>query len=595
MVENQLETLEQLMKLPLRAYYRLLANYLRPQGRRVLWMALLLLASITLRLINPQIMRYFIDTALGGGAFSALLTASGLFFVVAIAGQGLAVAATYFSEQVAWTATNALRVDLVAHVLHLDLSFHKQHTPGELIERIDGDVNKLANFFSRFTVNILGSLLMMVGVLVLLYREDWRVGLALTIFALIGLGILVRIRAFATPFWEKERAVNAEFYGFLGEHLSATEDLRANGATGYVLRRFHDVLRKWLPIRLKANLTGYSMWMTNAGVFAVGTMVAFGMGASLWQRGVITLGTVYLIYHYTELLRDPIAQLRQQLTELQQAEAGINRIEALLATNSRLGDGGQQTLPTGPLAVDLDTVGFSYADEPDERVLQEINLHLQPGKVLGLLGRTGSGKSTLARLLLRLYDPTSGTLCIGGVEPTAVPLAHYRRRVAIVTQDVQLFQASVRDNLTFFNPTITDDAIAAVVQELGLTQWLSTLPDGLDSELAAGGSGLSAGQAQLLAFARIFLLDPGLVILDEASSRLDPATEQLLERAIDKLLQNRTAILIAHRLGTVQRADEILILEDGQVVEHGDRVVLAASPDSRFYGLLRTGMEAVLA
>ncbi len=583
------------MKLPLRAYYRLLANYLRPQGRRVLWMTLLLLASITLRLINPQIMRYFIDTALGGGEFNALLTAAGLFFVVAIAGQGLAVGATYFSEQVAWTATNALRLDLVAHVLHLDLSFHKQHTPGELIERIDGDVNKLANFFSRFTVNILGSLLMMIGVLVLLYREDWRVGLALTLFALVGLAILVRIRAFATPFWEKERAVNAEFYGFLGEHLSATEDLRANGAAGYVLRRFHGVLRKWLPIRLKANLAGYSMWMTNAGVFAVGTMVAFGMGASLWQRGIITLGTVYLIYHYTELLRDPIAQLRQQLTELQQAEAGIKRIEALLATKSRLADGGQRTLPDGPLAVDLDAVGFSYADEPDERVLQAINLHLQPGKVLGLLGRTGSGKSTLARLLLRLYDPTSGTLRIGGVEPTAVPLDHYRRRVAIVTQDVQLFQASVRDNLTFFNPHIDDDAIAAVVQELGLTQWLNTLPHGLESELAAGGSGLSAGQAQLLAFARIFLLDPGLVILDEASSRLDPATEQLLERAIDKLLQNRTAILIAHRLGTVQRADEILILEEGQVVEHGDRIVLAATPDSRFYGLLRTGMEAVLA
>jgi len=558
-------------------------------------MALLLLVSIALRLINPQIMRYFIDTALGGGEFNALLTAASLFFVVAIAGQGLAVAATYFSEQVAWTATNALRVDLVAHVLHLDLSFHKQHTPGELIERIDGDVNKLANFFSRFTVNILGSLLMMIGVLVLLYREDWRVGLALTLFSLVGLAVLLRIRTFAIPFWEKERQINAEFYGFIGEHLSATEDLRANGATGYVLRRFHELLRRWLPIRLKANLAGYSMWMSNVGLFAIGTMVAFGMGASLWQRGIITLGTVYLIYHYTELLRDPIAQLRYQLTELQQAEAGIKRIEALLATTSRLEDHGQQSLPAGPLAVALDGVSFSYADEPDERVLQEITLHLQPGKVLGLLGRTGSGKSTLARLLLRLYDPTSGTLRIGGVQPGDVPLACYRQRVAIVTQDVQLFQASVRDNLTFFNPQIADAHIKAVVHELGLTAWLNGLPAGLDSELAAGGSGLSAGQAQLLAFARIFLLDPGLVILDEASSRLDPATEQLLERAIDKLLKNRTAILIAHRLGTVQRADEILILEDGQVVEHGERILLAATPTSRFYSLLRTGMEAVLA
>jgi ATP-binding cassette subfamily B protein len=361
------------------------------------------------------------------------------------------------------------------------------------------------------------------------------------------------------------------------------------------MTRFHAILRRWLPIRLKANLAGYSMWMTNAGVFAVGTMVAFGMGAYLWQIGAITLGTVYLIYHYTELLRDPIAQLRHQLTELQQAEAGIKRIETLLATQSRLADEGVGQLPAGPLAVDLDRVGFSYADEPDERVLHDITLHLQPGKVLGLLGRTGSGKSTLARLLLRLYDPTQGALRIGGVDPATAPLAEYRRRVAMVTQDVQLFQASVRDNLTFFNPAIDDARITDVLADLGLTGWLNTLPAGLDSPLGAGGGGLSAGQAQLLALARVFLLDPGLVILDEASSRLDPATEQLLERAIDKLLHDRTAILIAHRLGTVQRADEILILEEGAVVEHGDRIVLAATPDSRFYGLLRTGMEAVLA
>jgi len=583
------------MNLPIREYYRLLAKYLRPQGRRVSWMALLLLASIGLRLINPQIMRYFIDAALGDGEIDSLFTAAALFLIVALVGQALAVAATYYREQVAWTATNALRFDLVAHCLHLDLSFHKQHTPGELIERVDGDVNKLANFFSRFTVNILGSLLMMIGVLVLLYREDWRVGLALTIFALGGVAILVRIRAFATPFWEKDRQINAEFYGFLGEHLSATEDLRANGAAAYVLQRFQAMLRRWLPIRLKANLAGYSMWITNAVVFAIGTMVAFGMGAYLWQAGLVTLGTVYLIYHYTELLRDPIAQLRYQLTELQQAEAGIKRIETLLATESRLHDQGETALPVGPLAVQLDRIGFSYADEPNEQVLDNVTLHLQPGKVLGLLGRTGSGKSTLARLLLRLYDPTTGELQVGHINPATVPLQAYRQRVAMVTQDVQLFQASVRDNLTFFNPLISDERINVVLTDLGLSGWVHTLPNGLESELAAGGGGLSAGQAQLLALARVFLLDPGLVILDEASSRLDPATEQLLEKAIDKLLQNRTAILIAHRLGTVQRADQIVIMEDGQVVEHGDRIVLAATPDSRFYNLLRTGMESVLA
>jgi len=582
------------MNLPLKQYYQLLAKYLAPQRRHVLWMSLLLLASIGLRLLNPQIMRYFIDAALGGGVLNQLLTAAALFLAIAVTGQALAVGATYFSEQVAWTATNALRFDLVAHVLGLDLSFHKQHTPGALIERVDGDVNKLSNFFSRFTMNIVGSLLLMVGVLVLLYREDWRVGVALTLFTLGGLVLLVRIREFATPFWEKERQINAEFYGFLGEHLGATEDLRANGATGYVMQRFHALMRRWLPIRLKANLAGYSMWMTNVGVFAVGTMIAFGLGAYLWQIGAITLGTVYLIYHYTELLRDPIAQLRFQLTELQQAEAGIKRIETLLATQSRLGEAQTGQLPAGPLAVTLAGVNFSYADEPEERVLHELTLHLQPGHVLGLLGRTGSGKSTLARLLLRLYDPTSGGLRVGGCNPAEIPLQQYRRRVGMVTQDVQLFQAPVRDNLTFFNPTIPDAQIHAILAELGLDQWLRSLPNGLDTELAAGGAGLSAGQAQLLAFARIFLTDPGLVILDEASSRLDPATEQLLERAMDKLLANRTAILIAHRLDTVQRADEILILEQGRIVEQGDRIALTANPASRFSQLLRTGMEEVL-
>ena len=379
----------------------------------------------------------------------------------------------------------------------------------------------------------------------------------------------------------------------LAARLSMPADTLRTGARP----RFRTILREWLPIKLKADLAGYSMWMTNAGVFAIGTMLAFGLGGWLWLKGAVTLGTVYLIYNYTELLRDPIAQLRHQLTELQQAEASIKRINTLLTTSTRLADGPQpdHVLPTGPLAVELTNVAFSYADEPDEKVLDDLTFTLQPGRVLGLLGRTGSGKSTLARLLLRLYDPTGGTLRVGGIEPSAVPLAAYRRRVGMVTQDVQLFQASVRDNLTFFDPTIPDAHIEEVLVDLGLGPWLHGLPSGLQSELAAGGAGLSAGQAQLLALARIFLTDPGLVIMDEASSRLDPATEMLLERAIDKLLYNRTAILIAHRLGTVQRADEILILEQGRIIEHDDRIVLAARPESRFAQLLRTGMAEVLA
>jgi ATP-binding cassette subfamily B protein len=195
---------------------------------------------------------------------------------------------------------------------------------------------------------------------------------------------------------------------------------------------------------------------------------------------------------------------------------------------------------------------------------------------------------------LRLYDVTEGSLRLGGVDVRKPTFEELRKRIGVVTQDVQLFQASVRDNLTLFDDSIPDEKIAAIVEEIGLGSWLRSLPDGLNSMLSHGNGGLSAGEAQLLAFARVFLRDPGLVILDEASSRLDPATERLIEQAIDRLLHNRTAIIIAHRLGTVQRADTIVILDGGEVHEHGKRTDLLADYDSHFAQLMRTGMEDVL-
>jgi ATP-binding cassette subfamily B protein len=227
-------------------------------------------------------------------------------------------------------------------------------------------------------------------------------------------------------------------------------------------------------------------------------------------------------------------------------------------------------------------------------VLHDISFQLQPGSVLGLLGRTGSGKTTLTRLLFRLYDPANGSISIDQQDIRGLDLQNLRRQIGIVTQEVQLFRASVRDNLTFFDGSITDTQILTALEELELGGWLRGLPNGLDTLLAAGGHSLSAGEAQLLAFARIFLRSPGLIILDEASSRLDPATEARIEQAIDRLLRGRTAIIVAHRLGTVMRSDQILILEDGQIAEFGPRLRLMENPEAKFSRLLKTGLEEVL-
>ena len=254
-------------------------------------------------------------------------------------------------------------------------------------------------------------------------------------------------------------------------------------------------------------------------------------------------------------------------------------------------------MPDGALGVVFDRVEFSYNDgngQTDAIVLDDVSFDIAPGRVVGLLGRTGSGKSTIARLVTRLYEPQGGSVRVGGVTTWDAPIDDFRKRVGMVTQDVQLFRASVRDNLTFFDATVPDERILEAIQRLELEEWLASLPDGLDTVLQSGSGGLSAGQAQLLAFTRIFLEDPGIVVLDEASSRLDPATEALIERAVDHLLEDRTGIVIAHRLATVTRADDILILENGQVVEYGPRIDLVADTNSRFSQLLATGMEEVL-
>ena len=577
----------------LNRYGRLLTRYLRPQWRRVALLALTLCGTIAARIVAPVLTGRFIDGATSGAAVRDLIALAVLTLCVALAGQGLAVAEAYVAENVSWTATNALRTDLLAHLLRLDARFHTTHTPGELIERVDGDVNTLARFFSRFVVSVIGNGLLIAGVLALLTFVDWRIGAGLGLFVMLALIALLHIRAVAVPFSAAERAASAGFYGFVGEYIAGLEDVRSSGAVAFVLRRCAALMRSWLAVTRTAGMWGYAMVATSQGLFALGTAVAFALSAALFRDGTLMLGTVYLIFRYADMLRQPTEQLRDEVQDFQQADASIGRVEEMLGTVPRLTDGPGDALPPGPLAVAFEGVSFAYtAGVP---VLRDLTVRLEAGRVLGVVGRTGSGKTTLTRLLPRFYDPQGGVVCLGGVDIRTVRLAAVRSRIGVVTQEVQVFDASVRDNLTLFDDTVPDDRITGVLETLGLGGWLHGLPDGLNTPLGAGGdgTGLSAGQAQVLACARVFLRDPDLVILDEASSRLDPDTERLVHTALGRLLHGRTGIIVAHRLATVAYADDILVLEDGRVREHGPRLALAADPASRFAALLRVGTEEV--
>ena len=581
------------MNLPFKAYWDLLSDHIRPQKGRFILLGTLLLGSIGLRIFAPQIMRSFIDSALSGQAVQTLTWTALAFISVALLQQVISVAVTYLGENVAWTATNDLRAELAEHALHLDMRFHNDHTPGELIERIDGDVTELATFFSQFALNLVSNGLLLIGILVALFLEDWRTGAAFTVFSFATILILGRLKDIAVPHQKARRQAEAEFYGFLEEQLAGTEDTRSSGAVDFSIR---EMFRHQAVILTHNRRAHFKRWIIENAMglaLSTGTLLALTSGYWLYTAGLVTIGTVYLFVYYLNLLEEPFWAMTHEIESFQTIGACVERLTEFRNYKAEVISGTHTEISVGPLALSFNEVMFSY--NGSDSVLDGLSFALKPGSVLGLLGRTGSGKTTLARLIFRLYDPKSGWIRVNGADLRDLHLETLRGSVAIVTQDVQLFRASIRDNLTFFDRSIPDDRILATLEELELGDWYRSLPKGLDTQLDTGSRSLSAGEAQLLAFTRVFLRDPGLVILDEASSRLDPATEQRLERAIDKLLRNRTAIIIAHRLGTVQRADEIMILESGRVMEYGNRKELAADVNSRFYRLLQTGLEEVLA
>lgn len=581
------------MNLPLKTYWDLLSQHIRPQRGRFVLLLALLFGSIGLRVFNPQVMRNFIDSALSGQPLNALTLTALLFIGIAILQQVVAVSVTYLGENVAWSATNALRAELAAHALNLDMPFHNNRTPGELIERIDGDVTEMATFFSQFLLTLIGNALLLVGILAALFLEDWRVGLGFTVFTIGAILVLNRVKDIAIPHQKARREADARIFGFIEEQLASTEDIRSSGAVDYSIRRLFQLQAEKLVHDRNAHFKRWIIENSMGIAVTFGTLMAIGSGYWLFTASLVTVGTVYLFVHYISLLEEPLWAMTHEIESFQTIGACVERLTEFRAIQPSIQEGTKLAVPPGIPALAFERVSFGY--NGGEPVLRDLSFQLKPGNVLGLLGRTGSGKTTLARLVFRLYDPLSGTIRLQNIDLRDLRSSAVRANVALVTQDVQLFRASVRDNLTFFNRAIPDERILHTLHELGLKDWLDSLHHRLDTELDAGGRSLSAGEAQLLAFARVFLRDPGLVILDEASSRLDPATEQRLERAIDKLLQGRTAIIIAHRLGTVHRADDIMILEDGQVQEHGNRQQLAANPQSRFYQLLQTGLEEVLA
>ena len=576
-------------------YGELLRAYFWPQRFQVGLLIVLILVDNALQLIGPNLLSQFVDLAVHTTTSTQLQTLAIVYLVTMLCRQGVQMSTTYVGETVGWRAANHLRADLARHTIGLDMSYHKKQTPGIMIERIDGDVASLNRFFSQMVLQIGGSAILLLSTVGVLFYYNWKLGVMMLVFIMLSALILTSLRNVAVPYWEAGREAAAQLFSFLEERLAGIEDIRGLGSSAHVLRRLDVLMATKNRYDIQGRVYGGVTWIVPLGLAALLTILILGMGSWLYLAGQISVGLIVMTLLYGEMVVWPIRAIAQEIDQLQQASAGILRVAELMSHTSRLVDGTQELNERVP-AVTFDHVTFAYPDGEtvEAPVLTDVSFHIPAGAVVGLLGRTGSGKTTLIRLLFRLYDVTSGAIRIGDHTLPEYQLASLRSRVGLVTQDVQLFYATVRDNLTFFNREISDDKLLDALRTLGLERWLSQQPQGLDTLLSANGA-VSAGEAQLIALARVYLKQPQVIILDEASARIDPETEKMLEIALDTVLAGKTTIIIAHRLQTVRRCDYIAILADGQLQEFGGEADLRAQPDSRYATLLRSGAVEELA
>ncbi len=556
---------------------------------RARWSALGALVACTsaLMLAGPLVVRRLVDRAGDGADSSEISGLAVVYLVIALLAQLVAVVVAWLATTAAWTTTNQLRLDMARHVLGLDHEFHRTHTPGELIQRVDGDVTSVSEFLGLVVPKAFGAGLLIGGMVVVLAVLDWRLAIGLVIYLAFTFWIVVRSRHRAVSESADEMGSLGRLYGGIEERLVAAEDLRSNGASAHVAWRFVEDSADALASTVRRERAFLTMWWFVQLALAGGWVVVLVFGAWTVSRDVSSLGTIFLLYQYILLVGRPLEDLVHQLETVQKANGAMVRVLDLLAIRPNIVDGGTTSPAPGPLSVRFRDVAFDYGD--DQPVLRGVDLTFGAGRSVGIVGRTGSGKTTMSRLVLRLVEPTSGVVELGGVPIAEIPIGELRRRVALVSQEVELFAGSIRDNVTLFDDSIDDAAVVDALRAVGL----GALADaGIGRELGAAGTGLSAGEAQLLSLARVWMRDPDVLVLDEATARIDPHTEQQIEAAIARLMVGRTTLVIAHRLATLHAVDDIVVFERGEIAEFGARADLVGDDESQFARLLQLTLES---
>jgi len=468
-----------------------------------------------------------------------------------------------------------LRRQIFAHLQRLPLAFYDRNPIGRLVTRVTTDVDALNEMFTAGIVSIFGDVMVLAGIVAVLFWLDWR--LALVAFSIVPILLLlttwfkVRVR----QSFREVRVRIARINAFLQEHITGMPVVQLFNGEERAYRQFSAINDAHREANVRSILY-YAVFFPGVELItAIGLALLILVGGGRAVAGAVSIGALVAFLQYAQRFYQPLSDLSEKYNILQAAMASSERIFRLLDTPVGIASpAGAYRPETVRGEIEFDDVRFSYLES--EPVLRGISFRVRPGETLAVVGHTGAGKSTLANLLLRFYDVDSGAVRVDGVDVREWDLARLRRSVAMVLQDVFLFSGTVGANIRLGEESIGDERVRWAAQEVHALPFVERLPAGFDTAVKERGAGLSVGQKQLIAFARALAFDPSILILDEATSSIDTETEQLIQKALDRLLAGRTSVVIAHRLSTIQKADRILVMHKGEIREHGTHQELLA-------------------
>ena len=550
-----------------------------PALRRGLWVTVLLsILGTTGQLVVPMLVQQIIDNDLlgdGGPNLEAVVVKGGIALLV----LGLAALVTRFGLVRLVSATagglQELRVKLFEHLHRLSILHVQTERRGALVSRVTNDITTIQEFMEFGGVGMLiggAQILLALGVM---FFYQWRLALLVTAGIVIYVGLLLLFQRLLQKAHDRVREKVADSLSVMGETITGLSVIRAHGVEETAIARVEVALTNQVKAEHRANRMS-ALLFSSAELFAAGiTATVIGVGVVLGAASGTTAGTLLAFLFLVNLMIEPIQTLVETVDQAQRAAAGVRRVLRVLDSPIDIPDPVDGVdLPPGPLGVVLRGLSFRYPRGPD--ILRNVDVEIPVGRRVAVVGQTGSGKTTFAKLVTRLLDPAEGVVEIEGIPIGRVAFRSLRSRVAFVPQEGFLFNTTIANNIRYGRPEASSREIQTAFIELGLDTWLDRLPDGLDTKVGERGANLSAGERQLVAMVRAWIAGPDLLVLDEATSAVDPALEVSLRRAIERLTTGRTSITIAHRLSTAEAADEILVFDHGGLVERGSHTELIA-------------------